>query len=427
MADPATYVPIKALEIPVVVLNADGSSPLEGIKFASDNIEMDVNDADGVELVVTPVPATATLPELTYTLVDANEVSYTSYFTIKDGVIKLTAPSYYWSGVKNNPLTLTATSKTDATIKASTTFTVVAIAPTSINLGVTEMELSIGDEYTMQYEVLPANASDKSLYWSVKEGDAVTVDQNGKVKAVKAGEATIIVYSMSGDLTSEVAATCKFVVNKLPAASISFAEADLKKTFVFGKDTELQLAPVFKEGEDPAKYDQTVKYEVVEGAIPTAVKVDPVTHKLTVQQYNSTWVDGENKDVNNTYKVRATLVSNPTKTAEFTVVVKLYAPTAINFSSPLVGMNVGGVFTPTVTYTPADALGVDGDFTLATSDATVVAVEGTSLKALKAGKVTVTVTAPQTYNYGDLKVQPLYPFGAPVSTTFEVEVTAPAE
>ena len=89
-------------------------------------------------------------------------------------------------------------------------------------------------------------------------------------------------------------------------------------------------------------------------------------------------------------------------------------------------MNVGGVFTPNVTYTPADALGVDGEFTLATSDASVVAVEGTTLKALKAGKVTVTVSAPQTYNYGELKVQPLYPFGAPVSTTFVVEVLAPA-
>ena len=277
----------------------------------------------------------------------------------------------------------------------------------------------------MQYVLTPENASDKRVQWRSSDNKVVTV-VDGVIKAVGAGTAKVYLTALDAFADKAPEAVCVVTVNKLPAASIAFAAADTTKTFVFGKDAAIQLAPVFKEGEDANVYDQTVKYEVVEGAIPTLVKVDPATHKLTVQQYNSTWVEGTDKDVNNTYKVRATLVSNPTKYAEFKVVVKLNAPTAVNFTSPLVGMQVGGVFTPTVTYTPADALGVDGEFTLATSDATVVAVEGTSLKALKAGKATVTIYAPQTYNYGDLKVQPLYPFGKPVSTTFEVEVAAPA-
>jgi len=66
----------------------------------------------------------------------------------------------------------------------------VTVSPTTVNL--TE-----GETGQLQATVTPSNATDPSLTWTSLNPDAATVDQNGKVTAVKAGVAEIRATSVS--------------------------------------------------------------------------------------------------------------------------------------------------------------------------------------------------------------------------------------
>ncbi|MFR0558794.1 Ig-like domain-containing protein [Pseudoscardovia radai] len=66
----------------------------------------------------------------------------------------------------------------------------VTVSPTTLNL--TE-----GETGQLQATVAPSNATDPSLTWTSLNPDAATVDQNGKVTAVKAGVAVIRATSVS--------------------------------------------------------------------------------------------------------------------------------------------------------------------------------------------------------------------------------------
>ena len=67
-----------------------------------------------------------------------------------------------------------------------------AIAVTGISLsGTTGITLNVGGTNTLIATVLPYNATDKTITWTSSNTDVATVDENGKVTAVAAGDATI--------------------------------------------------------------------------------------------------------------------------------------------------------------------------------------------------------------------------------------------
>lgn len=80
--------------------------------------------------------------------------------------------------------------------------TVNAVPVSSISLDKTELELKIGESYTLVATVGPGNATDKTVTWSSSDTTIATVDASGKVTAVRAGRATIT--AKAGDQT----ATC---------------------------------------------------------------------------------------------------------------------------------------------------------------------------------------------------------------------------
>ena len=86
-----------------------------------------------------------------------------------------------------------------------------AIVVTSVTLDKTELALIVGDAAVqLKATVAPDNATDKTVTWSIDKPAVATVDKDGKVTAVAAGEATIT--AKAGDKT----ATCKVTV-KAPA------------------------------------------------------------------------------------------------------------------------------------------------------------------------------------------------------------------
>ena len=69
---------------------------------------------------------------------------------------------------------------------------------TDISLDKTELELAVGQTYTLTATVSPANATAKNVTWRSSNTDVVNVDAYGKLTAVSTGQATITAYCSDG-------------------------------------------------------------------------------------------------------------------------------------------------------------------------------------------------------------------------------------
>lgn len=95
-------------------------------------------------------------------------------------------------------------------------------AVTDLTISDSELELFVGDTYTILATVLPEDATDKTVTWRSSDWSVVTVTQEGYVTAVGIGTA-IIYASSSNGLTVE----CAVTVKPVPVASISLTNTEL--------------------------------------------------------------------------------------------------------------------------------------------------------------------------------------------------------
>ncbi len=85
------------------------------------------------------------------------------------------------------------------TASCAVTVTPSFIAVESITLEPEPLELEVGQSATVKATVLPEDATDKTLSWESSNEAVATVDQNGKVTALKAGETILTVKA--GNIT----------------------------------------------------------------------------------------------------------------------------------------------------------------------------------------------------------------------------------
>ena len=78
-------------------------------------------------------------------------------------------------------------------VSKENTVSTVTSNPVVITLSGSVKALSVGDSATLKYTITPANANTSSLKWKSSNTNVLTVDSNGKVKAIKEGMATITV------------------------------------------------------------------------------------------------------------------------------------------------------------------------------------------------------------------------------------------
>lgn len=93
---------------------------------------------------------------------------------------------------------------------------------TNVTLNKTEISLEIGGEETLTATVTPENATDKTVSWKSSD-EAVATVQNGTVKAIKDGTATVT--AKVGDKTAE----CNVTVTK--PAPVELTKEQIKKAF----------------------------------------------------------------------------------------------------------------------------------------------------------------------------------------------------
>ena len=87
---------------------------------------------------------------------------------------------------------------------------------TSVKLNKSQATRYAGGVLQLKANVYPAQAINKSVTWSSSDEGVATVDANGRVTVLAAGEATITVTTVDGGLTDQ----CKLTVNPIPDGAV---------------------------------------------------------------------------------------------------------------------------------------------------------------------------------------------------------------
>ena len=142
---------------------------------------------------------------LTATIAPDNATDKSVTWSSSDEAIAKVDQNGKVTAVKAGTATITVTT-TDGGKTATCAVTVIAKVA-SVSLDKTSMTLTVGETQTLTATVAPDNAQDKSVTWSSSDATVATVDQDGKVTAVKAGTATITVTTTDGGKTATCAVT----------------------------------------------------------------------------------------------------------------------------------------------------------------------------------------------------------------------------
>jgi len=89
------------------------------------------------------------------------------------------------------------------------------VVVTGINISLTDLALTVGETSQLSVEVLPADATDKSVVWASLDESIATVSTDGIVTAVSKGIATITVVSNDGEFSK----SCEVVVDESTAVA----------------------------------------------------------------------------------------------------------------------------------------------------------------------------------------------------------------
>ena len=170
-------------------------NPTLATSITLDKTEVELEATQTATLVATVIPELATNKSVTWS--SSNE----SVATVdENGVV---------TAIAVGEATITATTTDGSNLTASCKVIVNPTLATSIALDKSEVELEATQTATLVATVLPELTTNNSVTWSSSNENVATVDENGKVTAIKVGEATITATTTDG---SNLSATCKVTV-----------------------------------------------------------------------------------------------------------------------------------------------------------------------------------------------------------------------
>ena len=195
-----------SLEATVSVNQTDGDwVPVESISLDRNSVSLEEGQTTTLVATVSPNDA------------DDKTVSWSTsapaVATVTNGVV---------TAVSEGTAVITATAGgKQATCAVSVKKSVVAV--TSVTLNKTSLALEKGQSETLTATVLPGNATDKTVTWSSSDASIASVDQNGKVTALKGGNVTITAKA------GEQSASCEVRIT-VPVESISLDRTSMTLT-----------------------------------------------------------------------------------------------------------------------------------------------------------------------------------------------------
>jgi len=263
------------------------------------------------------------------------------------------------------------------------------IAVTGVTISKSSLSLVEGGSETLTATVSPDNATNKAVSWKSSDAATATVDNSGKVTAVKAGTATITVKTKDGGKT----ATCSVTVNQISVESVTVEPA--KAEVVEGNTVQLKATV------SPASANQEVEWTTSDSQIATVDK----NGLVTAIKPGTVYISVRSKTFND-------------KITSCEVIVKPDdSLKGIAFDASEIQLEAGQSRTLTVIYTPEYA--ANKNVTWSSSDPSVALVKDGNVTGVKEGTATITATSEEGGHKAECVVTVSKASGPKVYTTNE--------
>ena len=193
------------------------TQPVTGVLLSKENYTFD-KTGESVQLTATVQPEDASNKEVRWS--SSNE----NVCIVQNGLV---------TAVASGTATITVTT-VDGNFTANCIVKVVQHVA-KVEMNKTSLTLKVGDEDRLTASVAPDNAENKALTWMSSNEKIATVDANGNVKALKAGEAWIKAVSIDN---VEAKDSCKVTVTQ-PVTGITISQEAIKLTNI-GENKQLE-------------------------------------------------------------------------------------------------------------------------------------------------------------------------------------------
>lgn len=331
------------------------SVPIDSIKLRPNNLTMKTGSTTQITAVIKPNNATS--QTLVWTSSDSSIATVNS-----KGVVK---------AIKAGKVTITAKTK-DGKVVATSTITV-ENAPKQIeSLSFAQKNVSVkqGDTLGLIVTVKPTELSSTQLTWKSSDTSVVTVDENGVIKGIKEGTATITVKSPNGKK-----ATCTVTVT---TESIDVKEIELtpdEKEIDSGSQT--QIAVVIKP-------ENATNREIVWSSSDTSVATVDSNGVVKGLKPGTVTIAAKTKDGKVVAKTTITIKSTPTPTP--------MQIESLSFAQNNVSIKKDNTLGLTVTVKPTELS--SSPLTWTSSDTNIVTVDNNGvITGVGIGTATITVTS----------------------------------
>ncbi len=166
----------------IEVVNYDNIIEEKSIAFDSSSYTVGIGSTKSLIPIITP--SNATFKSVRF------ESSNPSIATVdENGVVR---------GLKEGTVSITATTNRNR-LKATTTIIVKYINATSVKVNTTNVNLGKNETFTLVATVLPSDATNKKVSYSVSNSNIATIDANGIITGKNAGTATITITPSEGN------------------------------------------------------------------------------------------------------------------------------------------------------------------------------------------------------------------------------------
>lgn len=214
-----------AYRIPVAALTINKSAATLG-------------EGETLQLTATVSPTNAYDQTITWASYDPNIATVSDkglVKAIKSGRTIITAKS-------NNGVTVSCEVQVDTVHKDN------RVSIESLSLSSSTVQIEKGETIPLEVTYNPTNATNLSVMWGTSDSSIVSVTQEGKIKGVNPGTATVAVFSDNGKMAAtQVTVTGDATVAKVPSAE------DVYKKISTGNIEKAQVA-VFANGKIQSKY-----------------------------------------------------------------------------------------------------------------------------------------------------------------------------
>ena len=230
----------------VISISADGKA--EAVNEGTVEVSVKTNDGDKTDKVVVIVKSPVVPVEkvtidnkkegeavtlnkgesytLEATVAPSNATDKTIEWTVSDSKVLSVDQSGKVTALAAGTAKVTVTTKDGGKTDECSFVVVVPVEKVEITAVPQDNKMIEGDEFRFVAAVTPADATDKTLAWTSSQTSVLTIDQDGKAVAIKAGKATVTVSSADGKCT----ASCEITVEEPAPVVIPVAGVTLDVT-----------------------------------------------------------------------------------------------------------------------------------------------------------------------------------------------------